>query len=153
MNKVYTLTHELRGELYMAVLALAERYYCQALLVIRQSEPLSSIADSVLATLRTYEIHREMAAEWPGTVLHSGKAMVIWYKLVPESRAVLVEVTDGLYGWLHPNLPEDLCLIRPGGDPWLVSIAHEKDSYFELSDEEYDDLVKTIPSIKDCLRR
>jgi len=53
----------------------------------------------------------------------------------------------GLYDWVQPNRPEDLCFLRSDETPWLATIAHEKDAYFELSGEEKQRLTKALPNI------
>jgi hypothetical protein len=55
---------------------------------------------------------------------------------------------DGLFSWLAPNLPEDLALMRPDGNVWLASIAHEMDAYVELADEEHRTLTARLPSLE-----
>ncbi|MCL6592265.1 MAG: hypothetical protein K6U80_20260 [Firmicutes bacterium] len=54
--------------------------------------------------------------------------------------------------WKQPKLPEDLCLLRDNGTPWLISIAHENDMYLEISIEEKEALINNIPDIKSYFR-
>ena len=42
-------------------------------------------------------------------------------------------------------MPEDLCLLRRGGEPWLVTISYEHDSYVLVSQEELEWLRKELP--------
>jgi hypothetical protein len=51
------------------------------------------------------------------------------YALTEECGAVISVLAECLYAWMQPALPEDLCLVREDGDPWLVSIAHEREGY------------------------
>ncbi|HUO58404.1 MAG TPA: hypothetical protein VMV05_09555, partial [bacterium] len=48
---------------------------------------------------------------------------------------------------LQPNYPEDLCLLTENEEPWFVSIAHAKDSYFSLPEEEKNTLIQSIPEL------
>ncbi|MCG8560409.1 MAG: hypothetical protein MI824_11465 [Hyphomicrobiales bacterium] len=128
--------------------------YCdKALLIIREAGSMSDEVVKFNQRLEGFETKREMSSDWPGTRLHGADALVVWYRLDPECTSLLGEVTEGLYDWLLPNLPEDLCLMRADGTPWLVSITHEGDSYLELSDEEYEHLLDRIPEIESYLQK
>jgi hypothetical protein len=61
--------------------------------------------------------------------------------------SVLIEASEGLFSWTQPELPEDLCLFRKDGEPWLVTIAHEKDGYLVLSPNESAALTESIPTL------
>ena len=39
----------------------------------------------------------------------------------------------GLFAWRQPQRPENLCLLRPDGSPWIVSIAAERIGYVEFT--------------------
>jgi hypothetical protein len=79
-------------------------------------------------------------------------ASVSSYRLDPGLVEALAGAVAGLYQWRQPELPEDLCLLRPDGSPWLVTIAHERDGYFTLDDAERAALVAALPSIEPLLR-
>ena len=70
------------------------------------------------------------------------------YDFVDGSADILVKAADGLFDWLEPRLPEDLCLLRSDGSPWLVTITHERDAYFVMSREEGLLLTSHIPSLR-----
>jgi len=60
---------------------------------------------------------------------------------------VLTKSASGLYDWVQPSLPEDLCLLRPDETPWLVTISHERDAYLVLDAKEHVELVREIPEL------
>ena len=92
------------------------------------------------------------ACSWPGTQLHgSRRAIVSHYELNPDSAKILAEIADGLYQWQQPQLPEDLCILRQDGTPWLVSIAHESDAYLELTRDEKAQLADDLPALGELL--
>lgn len=132
-RKCFTLTTEPRGDMYRSLLNYAVDACEVALLVVRPDLLLSKTGEKVLAQLRTYLQEQTEASEWPGTQLLDGIAKVFCYSYEPGCIAILARAADALYSWEQPQLPEDLCLLRADGDPWLVSIAHEKDSYLFLS--------------------
>lgn len=69
------------------------------------------------------------------------------FDLSNESMAVLASV-PGLYSWRQPERPEDLCLLRRDGSPWMGSIAHERDSFLELEEAEMVDLRAGVPGLE-----
>lgn len=73
---------------------------------------------------------------WPGTELLHSLAHVTHYRLCSESLAILLECTRALYDWRQPRLPEDLFTLRAEGSAKLGTIAHERDAFLELSDDE-----------------
>ena len=66
----------------------------------------------------------------------------------PETAKILGEAVEGLFDWIEPELPEDLCILRPDGSPWLVTISHEQDAYFQLSDKEKGELTELVPDLR-----
>ena len=108
----------------------------RALLVVRDSLTINSIGKQKLMSLEPYLISRDVRDEWPGTKLLSGTARVQEYIFDGACCETLCHAVDGLYDWQQPTAPEDLCLLRNDGSPTLVSIAHEKDSYLDLTSQE-----------------
>ena len=147
------LIREPRGETYAAMIDLAARRGGKASLVIQFSLPISPEAEAVRQRLEPYVLTKEMSDSWPGTKLHGDKALVTRFSLTPACASILKTSTNALYGWTLPQLPEDLCLLRADDTPWLVSIAHKRDGYVDVSDTELAELRREIPSIAACLRK
>jgi hypothetical protein len=148
MNRsVFDLIDEVNGETYVQLLHHALSA-CQSFsLVIRQTIDVKATAQTVLNRLDGFLIRQEECREWPGTKLLDGTAEVYTFQLLSSSASVLADVADGLFSWTQPELPEDLCLIRRDGEPWLVTIAHEEDGYLVLSPEERIALRHDIPTL------
>ena len=72
---------------------------------------------------------------------------LVRYALSRESVTVLQEATGGLYGWQHPGLPDNLCLYRGDGSPWLVSSAGLHIGYLEVSPFEKLLIGRTAPGL------
>jgi hypothetical protein len=147
-RKYFTLMTEPRGDVYRRLLQYAAGECAVALLVVRPTLPLSVTGENVLARLKTYLQEKTESSEWPGTTLLDEVAWVFRYRYAPECVAVLARAAGALYSWKQPRLPEDLCLLRADGDPWLVSIAHEKDSYVFVSEDEKARLLATVPHMR-----
>lgn len=150
-RKLYNFTREPRDSFYCALVDAGMSVCDRFLLVIRQTCSVSAPATATTNQLRPYQLSQENASEWPGTRLHHGCALVTYYEFNQHSASVLKSTAHGLYDWKQPELPEDLCLLRPDGTPWLVSIAHESDAYVELTGTEYSSLVALVPEIEGYL--
>lgn len=142
---------EISGHLYQAVLdfALAE-HVAEALLVVRD-EPfhLGPSAKRVLAQLEPSLRRRAKARSWPGTQLvgQGQNATVMRYRFDRKVVAILVGAAGGLFDWTHPDLPEDLCLLRADDSAWLTTIAHEYEAWFSLIPDELQRLSAAIPEL------
>jgi hypothetical protein len=142
------LLAEPSGEEYRALVKAARVACEEALLVVRRGVPMSHDGEALLGRLKPFTLRVDECSEWPGTTLLQDTATVHRFRFSEQCAELLCGAARGLYSWLQPDLPEDLCLIRPGGDVWLVSISHEKDAYLELTPDESRVLLETIPSLK-----
>lgn len=152
MKKTYDLLRELQDETYCSILDLSINYCTTALLVVKKTVPLESSAEKVLQNMNPFLRKTEETASWPGTRLHGHAGEVNHYRLSQECISVIKGATRKLYDWVQPSLPEDLCLLRSDGSPWLATIAHEKDSFMELDEKEKDELLKALPELRPILR-
>jgi hypothetical protein len=102
-----------------------------------------------MTELHPYLLSEDQKTQWPGTMLLSDdSALVSRYSLTPQTSAILGGAVEGLFEWIGPGLPEDLCILRADGSPWLVTIAHERDAYLELRDGERATLTENVPSLR-----
>lgn len=145
---------EPKDETYRRILDLALHSCDQALLVLRDSVNINQQGTQLLKTLEPHLLQKlSRTTQWPGTVLHFSElfpdntATVYYFRFCPESARILKDSVESLYSWRQPEYPEDLCLLRPDGSPWLVSITHEEDSYFELTAQEKDQLLFNVPDL------
>jgi len=61
------------------------------------------------------------------------------------TKSVLKNRVNGLFEWLHPELPEDLSFIDENEFAWLATISHEKMAWFtELGDSEREFLLHEL---------
>jgi len=144
----YTILEEPTGQPYHDLLHYSLSFTDAFLLVVRHSMTIAATGQEVLDRLKPFQLSRTLESEWPGAQLLDETAIVYRFKASNESFALLGRVSEGLFSWKQPELPEDLCRIRKDGSPWLVTIAHEKDSYVELSGDEKVHLVAHLPGIK-----
>jgi hypothetical protein len=146
-----TITSEPRGELYRALLGEALRH-CDHFTVVQRSErQIGESAETLLLELSSHLRQERAVTEWPGTKLLGGTATLREYDLSEASAAILARAVEGLYDWCQPERPEDLIFWRASGAPWLVSIAHERDAYLEVTPAERDELLRTLPALATAL--
>ncbi len=126
---------------------------CSHLLLVERHEEdaLGEEGHRILAKLAPFLDSEQESNAWPGTVLHGPKAIVRRYRWVTESRDILAEGPLSLEQWRHPDRLEDPCLLRISGEPWLVTISLEEDVYMKLSEQEYADLVASVPHVRRIL--
>ena len=153
MKEVYDVLSEPEGEMYRKLMDYSLTA-CDTFFFVVQDFKWDDSARKIRMELNPFLQRKSIESEWPGTKLGPGPggAVVYRYKLSPESVAILKNVAQGLYNWVQPRLPEDLCLLRPDGSPWLVTISHERDSYLELTSQEKDHLLAAIPELASMIR-
>ncbi len=127
---------EPRGEAYRQLLDFCHARCARVSLVVREMQWLSDAGVEILERLRPHQISVNELSEWPGTKLLADTASVYQYQASPRLLPSLRSAASGLYDWVHPERPEDLCFIRKDGTPMLVSISHERDAYLELTSDE-----------------
>jgi hypothetical protein len=142
----YSILEEPTGDSYRGLLKSASATCHMFSLVSRDSRTL----DERIPPLIVEELS---VSEWPGTKLEGHRARLLRGRLTSGAVEILTEMTRGLYGWIQPDLPEDLCLYRHNGAPWMVSIAHERDAYLELSTAEAPEILEACARIQLRLNR
>jgi hypothetical protein len=145
---ILNLLAEPTGDVYRKLIDYAALNCKTALLVVRHTIPLAPQGKEVLDQLAIFLRQQEESSEWPGTNLLDSTALVLRYEFGLECAQVLKRFAGSLYNWQQPDFPEDLCLLRDDGEPWLVSIAHEKDGFLYLSQDEVRNLFNTLPAIE-----
>lgn len=144
----FDIVSEPTDRTYRLLLAFCGNYASTVLLIVRQQSLLTDSARAVLESLEPYRRRVERRSEWPGTVLLGHGADVHEYQFNDEVLLQLQTAASGLYQWVHPDLPEDLCLIKSDGTPILVTIAHEEDGYLILEAHEARQLLAVAPDLQ-----
>ncbi|WP_144532052.1 stage III sporulation protein AH [Bacillus pumilus] len=90
-------------------------------------------------------------SEWATTILGDGQTAYVYYYYANEhTKNLLKELSNSLYGWVHPNLLEDLSFFKNGKE-WMVSSSHEEESYIFPENEEEIESLKQIKGLK-CIQ-
>ena len=144
----YTIKNEPKEGVYRDLIRYAMLCCTQFSLVVRSSIPLDEDGSQFIQTLKPFLVRTEKTSRWPGTQLIGDFADVSHYQLSSASAELITSVSTGLFQWMQPELPEDLCLFRTPNEPWLVTIAHERDAYVNLTDDERLALEGRIPQLE-----
>lgn len=131
----FGFVREPSGDLYR-VLLNAGLDGCEVLGLVYQNVRVGSYQKPVEA-LHPMLLDESEVSEWPGTKRMSGRALLRRYKFTPETVGVVAQLAQSLFDWQFPALPEDVHLLRADGTVWLASIAHERDAWLELTDDEF----------------
>jgi len=148
MNKrTYNLKEMVEGNQYSALLKFSLDLCDRFTLVIRPTLGLNAKAIQAIETLLPFLLSSKDKSSWPGTELLVGKATVNEYTFNRDSLEMILRLSNSLYEWKQPYLPEDLALIRNDHSLFLGSIAHESDAFMILTRKELDLLRKIIPTL------
>jgi hypothetical protein len=138
---------------YRRLIELAVNRASFAYVVVRAEGVGASGVLGGLEILRPEEIGQRSVTEWPGTrLLGAETAMLVQYRCSARLASLLRSVTTGLYDWVHPRLPEDLGFLRADESVWLASIAHERDAFMKMSDDEWNELADQHTDIAGLLK-
>jgi hypothetical protein len=147
MAQTNSILNEPVGETYQQLINAALGRADTLLLVTRHSQPLNTSAIGILDELRPFTISVSQESEWPGTRLYDHTATVYKMRFCPEVVEIMKRAANCLFDWVRPGLPEDPCLLRSDGTPWLVTISHERDAYMCLTTDERAELLSLVPGL------
>ena len=125
----YRIIEEPKEDVYRQLIDLAFKVSDRFQLVLRK-DMMSNVKramksyESILSMLEPSLIERKEASEWASTILLRSDAFVYEYRITDEAREVVESLSDSLYGWIQPDLPEDLAFLKEG-KAWLTTSSHE----------------------------
>jgi len=136
MRRMFNMIMEPRGKVLRQLIHALGRYSSSVQMVLQEDNGLGEVGDALLARLEPYLLEQRRQSHWLGTSLVNSHATVYLFAAADSVFGELLAVSDGLYDWQQPYLPEDLALLREDGSEILCSICHEHDAYLLISDEE-----------------
>ncbi|MEK7096675.1 MAG: hypothetical protein AAB881_01880 [Patescibacteria group bacterium] len=147
-KRIYDFLHPITPKEYYKILEMANNYCDRFYFVIPNTAQMPETVNHVINSLQPFVADIQKVKEWPGTVIYSeGYNLLYTYYLNKESEKALKGITNDLYSWTKPVLPEDLGFLRKDGSPWFISITHEKDCYMELTDKEKGEFDEIFPDL------
>lgn len=150
---LYHINKQPKDSVYRKLIDTAICFCNSGLLVVRETINLDESGTKVIQGLERFITEKTRSSKWPGTILLCNEAFpnnvatIYSFRFCLDSAEILKNSVKGLYSWRQPEYPEDLCLLRPDGSPWLVSITHENDSYLRLATEEEITILNSIPEL------
>lgn len=142
-----SVVSEPRGANYRALLEFLASRAASFSLVWRSDGGYDSSADVIRGRLASDLLRTEGTSEWPGTQYLGGLATVRHYRAKAAAIAVLGEA-GALYAWCAPALPEDLAFYSAAGQVLFASIAHEGQSWFDLSQVSEAEVRAALPALR-----
>jgi hypothetical protein len=147
-QKNYVLPSNIEGQIYRDLLSFSAGYCDKFILVLRDTVGLNKNAIKAVKMLSPFLVSTSEKSSWGGTILLTGTATVNEYKFSNDSLELILALSNDLYDWVQPNLPEDLGLIRDDNSPFLSSVTHDLEAVLTLSSSEIDLLEKNIPKLE-----
>lgn len=148
MTQRFYLPIEPVGVTYQRLLAHMFVAATQVSCVLRDQLGVSENCRLFLSNCHNSLIEEKVVSQWPGTELLDSKARIYLFHPTVSLRAAFQLATSSLYGWLQPDLPEDVTFYRQFDVPLMVSISHEKFCYFDLTAPEQVAFRAVLPELE-----
>lgn len=131
------ITSDPQNDVYKSLIDLSFDVCDEFILVVRKDAGLNFNDNGKLVLQKLNGSLKEMReqSKWAGTELRGSTAYVYYYGTDNQAREIIKEVSNSLYSWVQPDLPEDLSFIK-NGKSWLINTAHERESCILTEDRE-----------------
>lgn len=145
-RKTYDISKKLQREDYQLLLDYALEWCTKCSFVTRFDLGSSENMQLFISKMENYLLSKYETDIWPGTHILV-YALIRVYSYEQKVVTVLKHVSNLIYDWQQPDIPEDMCIYRSDGSVWLGSIAHEKVAWLNLSKTELDLLHDSSPRL------
>lgn len=144
-----TITCNPENDVYRGLIDYAFKACDEFILVVHKNYCLkySKTKNLILERLNPFLKEMKEQLKWAGTEMRGTGAFVYHYNTDQKANKIIKEVSNSLYDWMYPDLPEDLCFYK-NGKPWLIDIAHENYSYILTEDETEINEILSIKGLK-----
>jgi hypothetical protein len=143
---ILAVVQEPRGRDLDALLDLVAKMCTTMVLITGPHLAVAESGSPFLTRIKQHCIARSVESEWPGTKRLGSTAGVFKYRIRPELLKAFRADAEGLYEWQR-ELPEDPSFLREDGTAYFVTIAHERESYFWVrDDEERSEVLAALPA-------
>jgi hypothetical protein len=93
--------------------------------------------DNLISDIKEHLIERKVQREWATTKLGENTAYVYYFQLNNSTRAFLKERGKSLFGWISPDLPEDLMFYK---DDQCLLAACSHEGFFMIEESIWSNL-------------
>src|SRR4051812_23706494 len=121
---MFKITKDPYGNTYRELIELAFDICDEFHLVLRKDMGDLSKFDPILRKFnQSFKIMKEQS-EWASNILGDNQTAKVYYFSTNEhAKKTVLELSNSLFGWVFPNLPEDLSFFKEGED-WLATNSH-----------------------------
>ncbi|MBS4210009.1 hypothetical protein [Bacillus sp. FJAT-50079] len=101
----------------------------------------------MLDQFHAYTIETYKTKKWANTITKGSPATVYVIEANRDTCKLLLQLSNSLYDWVAPNLPEDLTFIK-NNFVWFTCTTHEEFGGFTIRSEYYRNLIHQIEGLK-----
>ncbi|MDQ0163272.1 stage III sporulation protein AH [Aeribacillus alveayuensis] len=136
-----------KDKVYSQLIDLAFEICDEFHLVLRKDMGSLKVVGPILKKLQSSFKEMKEQSEWASTILGDNQTARVYYYFTDENaKKVLKELSDSLYDWVQPHLPEDLSFFKDG-KAWLITSSHEKESFIDTQDNYEIKKILSIPGL------
>ena len=138
--KLIMITENLEGKRYQQLIELLARR-CNRFAFVENRQLMDdeelrlAIVEELIAEIEDQIIERKIQRQWETTALGEGTAYVFYFLLNNSTAQYLKERSDSLFGWINPELPEDLMFYR---DEQCLLAACSHEGFFMVDEKIWD---------------
>ncbi|MFC7686401.1 stage III sporulation protein AH [Ureibacillus sp. GCM10028918] len=123
------ITENVKGKQYKQLIELLARSCNRVAFVenrqlMENEESRLAYVDQLITDINDQLIERKIQRKWETTALGHGTAYVYYFRLNNATTQFLKECSDSLFGWMPPELPEDLMFYQDD-QCLLAACSHE----------------------------
>lgn len=101
----------------------------------------------VIEQFRPYMKETYKTKKWANTITKGPAATVYVIEANKDTCKLLQQLSDNLYGWVAPRLPEDLTFIK-NNFAWFTCTTHEEFGEFSFRSDHCKSLIQQIEGLK-----
>ena len=131
--KIYNLKIDVNSSFYNQLFRMALDFESRMLFVVREKY---KIRTEILKIIQPHIISIKKTQQWPGTISRGTSVDLYCCQITQDLVDELKILLPTLWSWMNPDFAEDISFVRGDGKSWFISITHEKDCYFILTDDE-----------------
>jgi hypothetical protein len=143
---------DLKGSLYIEFIRYAFATSKEVYFVVREDVQTGPNIAAVVETIVPHLISQQEVKEWPGTRLVGGHVAKLYTFVAADPvMRLFLSMTDHLYGWQQPDLPEDIGFRDREGKVVIESTIHEQYLSILLDDSRTKILKEQFPRLMQVL--
>ena len=144
---MYEIINEPKNGIYSKLIDFLTIRCDSFILIKRDQLEFNQNCCKIIDLLKPYLIKKTNSNEWPGTKLFGHSAIIYSFECNCKTGLILKNACNGLYSWLSPDLPEDICFYI-SDEPFLITISHEKTGILKNINRKVEIFKKELPEIK-----